>query len=318
MGTLLVLDPAQIIPPPVYLRPVLEDSIEFMELVDSLKRHGQLNSILVRPTPDDGIYQLVDGAWRLAAARRAKLTIDATCQDIPDDEVYEKQIAANAIGKITEPVEFARHIERLRRSGESEMSLATLSVKIKKTPTWISNMLGLLKLNRNIQAAVNDGLVPLGSAYVLARLTPRLQVQLFNEAKVKKVAEFKRIAAAVSNNYQVAVKTGRVQEALDTRAQILAGKAIAHQRGLVDVENEIRSHTVGAAIILEEGCQSAIDGFYAGLKWTLHLDEKSRRERIADEKSKDETVERNRLRRKEEREALRKCTEDLDNDGNPD
>lgn len=314
MSTLIELDPAQVIPPPVYLRPVREDSVEFLELVDSMRNQGQLNSILVRPTPIVNTFQLVDGAWRLAAAKRVPMKIDATCREIADEDVYACQIAANAIGKVTEPAEFARHIERLRRMGDTEMSLSALSAKIKKTPTWINNMVGLLKLNKKIQRAVDEGNIPLGSAYVLSRLTPRLQSQLFNEAQVKTVAAFKRIAASVLNDFQVAVKTGKVRMALDTKAQILAGKAFSHQRGILKVEDELQTRTVGASIILGEDCKSAIDGFYAGLRWTLHIDQKTLRERIADEQSKDDKIERNRLRRKEERDTLRKLAEDLDKD----
>lgn len=306
METILQIRPDQIVPPPVYMRAVREDCIEFLELVDSLRKHGLLNSILVRPTGNVNTFQLVDGAWRLAAAKVAPLEhLEAICREISDEDVYACQIAANAIGKITEPVEFARHIERLRRVGDTEMSMNQLAAKIKKSPPWIKNMLGLLNLNRAIQEAVDAGHIPLGSAYVLSRLTPRLQSELANEAKVKSVKDFKRIAAKVLNDFQVAVKMGKVREALDTRSQILSGRAIAYQRPIKHVESELNSHSLGGSIVAAEECKSALDGFYAGLRWTLNIDKQSLAQRIADEQSKDDKVEQNRKKRKEDRDEMR-------------
>lgn len=307
MDTLLNIRPDQILPPPVYLRAVREDTIEFLELVDSLRDRGILNSILVRPTPNVNTFQLVDGAWRVAAAKVAPLeTIPAICREISDEDVYACQIAANAIGKITEPVEFARHIERLRRAGDTEMSMNKLAAKIKKSPPWIKNMLGLLNLNKAVQEAVDKGFIPLGSAYILSRLTPRLQSQLFNEAQVKSVKDFKMIAASVLNDFRVQVKMGKVQAALDTRSQILAGRAFALQRRILVVEEELKNHSVGGSVVAAEECKSALDGFYAGLKWTLHIDKISLEKRIAEEKSKDDKVESNRIKRKEDRNEMRK------------
>jgi ParB/RepB/Spo0J family partition protein len=306
MESILTLELDQILPPLMYLRPVRPDTVEFLEMVDSLRERGLLNSILVRPTPDVNTFQLVDGAWRLAAAKVAGLErLEAICRDISDEDVYACQIAANAIGKITEPVEFASHIERLRRAGDTEMSMNMLAAKIKKSPPWIKNMLGLLNLNRVIQEDVNSGIIPLGSAYILSRLTPRLQSQLSNEAKVKTVKDFKTIAARVLNNYRVQVKMGKVTQALDTRAQILAGKAFSLQRKILTVEEELKNHSLGGSIVAAEGCKSALDGFYAGLKWTLHIDKMSLAQRIADEKSKDDKVESNRIKRKEDRNEMR-------------
>lgn len=306
MESFLTLKLDQILPPQVYLRAVRSDTVEFLELTDSLKHRGLLNSILVRPTHNVNTFQLVDGAWRLAAAKVAGLEhLAAICRDISDEDVYACQIAANAIGKITEPVEFARHIERLRRRGNTEMSMNKLAFEIKKSPPWVKQILGLLNLNRAIQEAVDAGTIPLGSAYILSRLTPRLQSQLSNEAKVKSVKDFKRIAAKVLRDFQVAVKMGKVQQALDTRSQILSGRAIAYQRPIKHVEEELRTHSLGGSLVTVEECKSALDGFYAGLRWTLNIDKQSLERRVTDEKSKDDRIERDRLKRKEDRNEMK-------------
>ena len=61
--------PCQIVEPWVVLRLVNRESVEYLELRDSMADKGSLNSICVRPSPrQPGKFEVVDGLYRRAAA----------------------------------------------------------------------------------------------------------------------------------------------------------------------------------------------------------------------------------------------------------
>jgi hypothetical protein len=49
-------------------------------------------------------------------------------------------------------------------------------------------------------------------------------------------------------------------------------KPQAHLRNLREIEDELTKREVGALICTTETCASALEGFYAGLRWCAHLD----------------------------------------------
>lgn len=88
---------------PVALRAVNRTSDGYVELVDSIKRNGVYNGILVREVkdPDSGevLYGLIDGLHRFSAAQDAGLTeIPAQVRSMADAEVLEAQVIANQEG----------------------------------------------------------------------------------------------------------------------------------------------------------------------------------------------------------------------------
>lgn len=266
-------------PPSILLRPVLVNSLEFLQLVDSIRNYGIMNSILVRPDGEN--YQLIDGNWRLNACVAAgQETIPAICKDIPDDLVTTYQVITNATGKPTEPIEFARHLERIRRSHGEDMEIGELAILIRRSPKWISEMLNLIKLSPEIKLLVNRGEIPLGSAHTLARLPFALRPQVLQEARIKSVAEFTKLCGRLLKLYREEVKNGRMEDVCQSKESLLAGQADAFQRSLKAVQAEIKSKEFGGLIINLEDCVTALQGFYAGLRWTIHKDKNSVDQRV--------------------------------------
>jgi len=205
MPALLDIPIGSIKPPITYMRPVLVNSLEFLQLTDSIRSYGIMNSILVRPDGED--YQLVDGAWRLAASAAAgQETIPAICKEIPDDLVHTYQLITNATRKPTKPIEFARHIERIRRSHGEDMDIQELAILIRRSPKWIMDMLQLIKLSPEIKLLVNRGEIPLGSAHALSRLPYALRHQVLQEARIKTVSDFTKLCGRLLKLYREEVK----------------------------------------------------------------------------------------------------------------
>ncbi len=143
-----------------------------MELRDSMADRGILNPILVRPSRRfPGKYDVADGLYRVTAAREIGLSpMPCLVKDLTDDDLLAIQIQANALRPETTPMEYARQIKRIMEA-RPQATLAEISSRIlHKSPKWVGETLGLLRLRKDFQLAVDRGEMPLGSAYELARI----------------------------------------------------------------------------------------------------------------------------------------------------
>lgn len=85
---------------PNALRTVDRTTEEYLGLVDSIRKNGILNAVLVRemqnPVDQSVFYGLIDGLHRFTAAKDAGLTeIPAQVKSMEDAAVLEAQILAN-------------------------------------------------------------------------------------------------------------------------------------------------------------------------------------------------------------------------------
>jgi len=80
----------------------------------------------------------------------------------------------------------------------------------------------------------------------------------------------------------------------------LAGQADAFQRPLKAVQAEIKSKEFGGLIINLEGCETPLEGFYAGLNWTINKDKNSIDQRVKKILAKRDARKRKKIRKKED------------------
>ena len=86
---------------PVALRNVDRQNEAYIGLVDSVKKVGILNAIVVREIknpadPKEELYGLVDGLQRFSAAKDAGLElVPATIQPLEEGQILEAQLIAN-------------------------------------------------------------------------------------------------------------------------------------------------------------------------------------------------------------------------------
>jgi ParB/RepB/Spo0J family partition protein len=250
--------------PPVLLRPVDRLSVEYIELRDSIAEHGVLSGISVRPIGDR--FQVIDGMYRLNCAIDLGLeTIPATIKHgVTDADLPWLQIQANACRFETTPIQYAEHLKRLMRDDPS-LTIGDVSARLHKNPAWIKNQLRLLWLPREVQQLVDDGVIPLGNAYLLAKIPYKRDY--VEQAKRLPVREFKQIAAAVIKQFTEQIRQGKLDEHFTNDF-----KPQAHVRLLREIEAEMEARCEGPRVLMQEGAQTHIDGFYAALKWVLHLD----------------------------------------------
>lgn len=138
------------------------DESDLTELAGSIKTHGVLQPILVRPIPD-GKYEIVAGERRWRAAQRAGLhSIPAVIRDLNEVEVLEIGIVENVQRTDLNPIEEAQGFQALiDRFGRTQEDIAEA---VGKSRPHIANMLRLLKLPEDIQEMVRDGRLSSGHA----------------------------------------------------------------------------------------------------------------------------------------------------------
>ncbi|WP_448377391.1 ParB/RepB/Spo0J family partition protein [Fervidobacterium sp.] len=90
-------------------------------LVDSVKSHGVLEPILVRPL-GDGRYEIVAGERRYRAAKMAGLTeVPAVIVEVDDRQAFEMAVAENTARRDLDPLEVLEAVlEDLRRRGHED------------------------------------------------------------------------------------------------------------------------------------------------------------------------------------------------------
>jgi len=255
--------------PLVVMRPVLVDSIEYLERRDSLRREGPLNSILVRPHPRyPGDYEVIDGNYRRVSGPAAGLEgLPAIIKfGITDERALAMQLQANAVRKDTTVMEYCRQLRRIE-AARPGMTMVELGRIAGKHPTWVREQLGLLRLSKDIQLKIDRGEIPVASARMLNKIPVRWRRHYVDAAMTLTTKEFAGIAAGVVKQFQEC----RAQGKLDER-YLPAWKPQAHMRSVKDVKEELERPTETALLLVVEGCTTLPEAVTATLKWVLSLD----------------------------------------------
>ncbi len=250
------------------LRLVDKESVEFLELCDSLRENGFLNSILVRPLGDR--YEIVDGFCRYNAACAIGMElIPCIIREIPDDKILSFQIQANAISLETTPAEYAHQLKKMMAK-DPDLTQPQVACLIRKSPSWVGKCLSLTHLLKDYQKMVDRGEIPLQNAYMLAKVPRSMQKDYVERAITMPASKFKILVAVFVKQFTEAVKKGKMDAFYSDKFE-----AVAHLRSLKEIEEEMSRKNVGALVCTGEGAKTVLDGFYAALRWVCHLDRKA-------------------------------------------
>src|SRR5262245_57765573 len=145
------------------------DPVALEELAASIRQHGILQPILVKPAADGRSYDLVAGERRWRAAQLAGLThIPATIRTLDDEQTVEAAVTENLQREDLTPLEeaeiFGRMIEELG------YSVRRLAERVGKGKGYIEDRLRLLKLDENLRRMVADRPDTLTHAREIAKL----------------------------------------------------------------------------------------------------------------------------------------------------
>ena len=141
------------------------DEASLEELADSIRRHGVLQPLLVRPIPSGG-YQLVAGERRWRACRMAGLTkVPVVIKELTDTETMEIAIIENLQREDLNPIEEAEGLQALiDKCGYTQEEAAA---SVGKSRPAIANSLRLLRLPPEVRDMTRSGELSAGHARAL-------------------------------------------------------------------------------------------------------------------------------------------------------
>lgn len=252
-----------------------KESLEYLEGLDSVKKRGVMNPILVRelkdPTTGETLYGLIDGLHRFNWALDAGLPdIPAQVGSLEDADLLEAQILGNIHKIETKPVQYTKGLLKILGSNPS-LTITELAARLSRSLSWLNERLGLLRLEKSLQARVDADEITLTNAFALARLPAQQQLDLADEAASKSPAEFVAKADAIRKEIETAKRQGRQAETDKfipaPRLQTL--KAIKEQADLATKTPEM-SYVAQQA--KKYGVQTVEETVAFVFKWIMHMD----------------------------------------------
>ena len=168
------------------------------ELADSIRQHGILQPLLVRPLGDG--YQLIVGERRLIAAKKAGLEL-VPCQvlQLSDQQVYEVALEENLKRQDLNVMEKAQAFQDYMN--HFQCPIEDVARKFSLDRSTVSNLLRLLELPEKLQTDLRTGALSAGHARALLTLPESEQLKFAemiqrNGLSVRKVEELARDRSA--------------------------------------------------------------------------------------------------------------------------
>ena len=149
------------------------------ELVDSIKEHGVLQPVLVRPKDD--YYEIIAGERRWRAAQLAGLqSLPALVREIEDIQAAEISLVENLQREDLSAIEEAQAFKNLLE--HYQYTQEQVAARVGKSRAYIANTIRLLKLSPEIIEMIEKKKISPGHARALLSLrSSREQIAAANE-----------------------------------------------------------------------------------------------------------------------------------------
>ena len=143
------------------------DEESLKELADSIKEHGLIQPIIVKKSIKG--YEIVAGERRTRASKMAgKETIPAIVKEYTDQEMMEIALLENIQRENLNPIEEADAFNKIIET--TGLTQEEVAKKFGKSRSYITNLLGLLKLPDKTKKYVTEHKISMGHARVLSKI----------------------------------------------------------------------------------------------------------------------------------------------------
>jgi ParB family transcriptional regulator, chromosome partitioning protein len=147
----------------------LFDEAQLTELCDSIREHGVVQPVVVRPASQEGRYILVLGERRLRASKMAgKETIPGMIRKLSPQQAAEMTVLENVVREDLNPIEQAEAYRVL--SQEFNLTQAQIAQRIGASRESVANYLRLLRLPEEVRDYVAQGQIGFSQARELLAL----------------------------------------------------------------------------------------------------------------------------------------------------
>lgn len=181
------------------------DEKALQELSESIKVLGIIQPITVRKEGQK--YKIISGERRYRASKLAGLkTIPAYIRLVNDQELLEMALVENIQREDLDPIEVALTYQRLLE--EIGLTQDSLSQRVGKERSTITNSLRLLRLSPDVQQAVREGIISAGHGRAIISLEDIDNQQILFKKIINEklnVRQAEELAKKLKNPKQAAV-----------------------------------------------------------------------------------------------------------------
>lgn len=172
----------QVVPSPLQPRKRFNDE-HLNELVESIREHGVIQPLIVRPV--NGSYELIAGERRWRASTLLKLAeVPVILREASDQDVLEMALIENLQREDLDPLEEAEAYARLSR--EFGLKQEEIAQRVGKNRATVSNVMRLLDLDAEVQTLVSRRMLSSGHAKAILGLKGKAEQRLLADIVVRK------------------------------------------------------------------------------------------------------------------------------------
>lgn len=177
------------------------DEEEIRGLAESIREHGLIQPIVVRPMPNGITYQIIAGERRWRACRVLGMSeVPVLIREMDDFEASQLAIIENIQRSDLNPVEEAFAFREL--IDKYEMTQENLANAMGKSRPYIANSIRLLSLPDEAVEKLRNGEISAGHAKVLMSLSDKTKINAAVETIIKEklsVRETEKLAARLNS-----------------------------------------------------------------------------------------------------------------------
>ena len=230
------------------------DESALADLADSIREHGVIQPLLVRPLPTGG-YQLVAGERRWRASRMAGLgEVPVVIRELSDHEAMELALIENLQRQDLNPMEEALGYRSLME--EYQMTQEEVAKAIGKSRPAIANSLRLLALPQQVVDLIREGKLSAGHGRALLALEEESAILEAAQTAVKKhwtVREIEKMAQ--SSHQKTKVSTGPDKDHYYTELELALSQALGRQ---VTITSKGKNRTLAIAFFDKEDLSALV------------------------------------------------------------
>ena len=230
------------------------DESALADLADSIREHGVIQPLLVRPLPTGG-YQLVAGERRWRASRMAGLgEVPVVIRELSDHEAMELALIENLQRQDLNPMEEALGYRSLME--EYQMTQEEVAKAIGKSRPAIANSLRLLALPQQVVDLIREGKLSAGHGRALLALEEESAILEAAQTAVKKhwtVREIEKMAQ--SSHKKTKVSTGPDKDYYYTELELALSQVLGRQ---VTITSKGKNRTLSIAFFGKEDLSALV------------------------------------------------------------
>ena len=189
------------------------DDDALWELSESIKEHGVLQPLIVRPLTD-GSYQLVAGERRWRASRLAGLTeVPVIVRALTDAEASVIALIENLQREDLNPIEEAEGISKLIE--EYSFTQEQAAAKLGKSRSALTNTLRLMALPEKVRGLISDDFMTAGHGRALLGLEDKEKIEETAEKVISgklSVRETEKLVKTINSEAQKVNKKVRKRD----------------------------------------------------------------------------------------------------------